>query len=386
MAPRILAILLFTCLLLCVARAEETPTIGVRSSAFLIVDYLPPAFYDGDGLSACFRVENASARDGAFEIVAKTVDAAGAEVKTLIEKTTVAHGAFGSVKFEIDAKRVAAIQFELKKSGEERVLATQNAALVREDDPWPRPKIVNGRMTLENGSVAIPVVQKKLTVEDRTFAPLKWLFGGSKDNAAAAAGKARVFAPGAWQLSGSHDAVPSPEPATSGSKPSAPYKESDRAHADADGICALGPWRLDGSIPIFNAVGQILGEVTSSPAGSIERVVILLPADDLDLGTDPRVYRVALDALLARLTKRGIIGGVVLISPFRYGCNDAHRKALWREIHESAGANSVRAIDPNDWMGEANWRADPATPKIFAARPNAPGRKIIEQALANLIR
>ena len=43
----------------------------------------------------------------------------------------------------------------------------------------------------------------------------------------------------------------------------------------------------------------------------------------------------------ARLAKADI-GRVTIIAPFKYGCNDAHRKALWRELHESATINAVR--------------------------------------------
>ena len=348
------------CVSLCVVSmslpgAESAPSIVPRTSAYLITDYLPPAIYEGDGLSACFRIENTAPVKSSFEVTAKTSDAAGAELKTVVEKVSVAPGAFGSVKFEFDTKRVARIHFELKSAGESTVIAGENVALLRDDDAWPATKISNGRIVLaEGGDAAIPVVQKKRAVEERAFAPVKWLFGSSVDDGVARTGKSIAFAPGTWQL-------------------------------NAESVRALGPWPVNGSIPILNALNQILGELRGAAAGEFRRIAILLPAEDLDFATDPRTYRVALDALLARLAKAGFTR-IALIAPFKYGCNDAHRRALWREIHESAAVNSIKVLDPLDWMGEAQWRADPSVPKVFGQQPNPAARKMIEQALADLIR
>lgn len=338
-----------------VCGAESAAPIGAHSTVYLITDYLPPAIYEGDGLTACFRIENTASVKSAFEVTAKASDAAGAELKAVVEKVIVAPGAFGTVKFEFETKRVARIHFELKSAGEPSVIAVENVALLRDEDRWPATQILNGRIVLaEGGDAAIPVVQKKRAVEERAFAPVKWLFGSPADEGAARTGKSIAFAPGGWQLNA---AVARP----------------------------LGPWPVNGSIPILNALNQILSELRGAAAEEFKRVAILLPPEDLDFATDPRTYRVALDALLARLAKAGVTR-VTLFAPFKYGCNEAHRKALWRAIHESATVNAVKVLDPLDWMGEAQWRADPAVPKVFGQRPNLEGRKMIEQALADLIR
>ncbi len=334
---------------------EAATTPGARATVYLITDYIPPAIYEGDGLSACFRIENTAPVKSSFEVTAKTSDSAGVELKSVVEKVSVAPGAFGSVKFEFETKRVARIHFELKSAGESTVIAGENVALLRDDDAWPATKISNGRIVLaEGGDAAIPVVQKKRAVEERAFAPVKWLFGSSADDGVARTGKSIAFAPGAWQL-------------------------------NVESVRALGPWPVNGSIPILNALNQILGELRGAAAGEFRRIAILLPVEDLDFATDPRTYRVALDALLARLAKGGFTR-IALIAPFKYGCNDAHRRALWREIHESAAVNSIKVLDPLDWMGEAQWRADPSAPKVFGQQPNPAARKMIEQALADLIR
>ncbi len=348
--------LLWICSVTCAAwSAEEVAaTNGAGASAFLIVDYIPPAIYEGDGLSVCLRIENVFAANNAFEVSAKAFTAAGEKAKDTSENATLKRGAFGAVKLEFDARRVAKIELELRHAGQPSALGAQAIVLVRDDDVWPKTKFVNGRLVhADSGAIVLPVVQKKRAVEDRAFAPLKWLFGSS-DEQALGGGKSIAFAPNSWA-------------------------------ANTPGIHVLGLWPADGSIPLLNATRQILDDIGAAKSGEIKRVAILLPPEDLELATDPRVYRVTLDALVARLTKSGVIS-IVLIAPFRYGCNDAHRKAIWREIHDSAANNSIRAQDPLDWMSEEKWRADPATPKVYASRPNAAGRKMIEQALANLIR
>ena len=148
---------------------------------------------------------------------------------------------------------------------------------------------------------------------------------------------------------------------------------------------SLSPWALDGSVPVASTLNQIMSELRNVTTGEYKRGGLVLPPDDLDVATDPRTYRVVLDTLFARLAKADI-GRVTVIAPYKHGCNDAHRKALWRELHESATINAVRVLDPLDWMSEAVWRADPNTPGVYARHPNAAGRKMIEQALADLIR
>jgi hypothetical protein len=337
------------------AFCEESAGIAPTAAAFFVVDYLPPAIYEGDALAACFRIENASLGKASFDVTASAVDSELKEIKALTEKVTLAPGAFAPVKFEFDSKRVARITFILKFSGDPKVIADAHLNFLRDHEPWAETSVENGRLMLADGrGVVIPVVQKKRAIEVREFAPVKWLFGASKNDAIAHAGKCAAFVPGAWKL-------------------------------NATGAHTLGPWALDGSIPILNAMNQVMSELRSVPVGEYKRAVILLPPEDLDLATDPRTYRVVLDALLARLTQAQI-GRIVLIAPFKYGCNDAHRKALWREIHESATVNTATVLDPLDWLHNAQWRVDSAVPNVFGRSPNAAGRKMIEQAVTDLIR
>jgi hypothetical protein len=163
----------------------------------------------------------------------------------------------------------------------------------------------------------------------------------------------------------------------------------------------LGPWPASASAPILNTLDRVMNTLTSqrpampkpAPAKDKEqerlavpdRLVLLLPPEDLELATDPRGYRVTLDALLSRLAQAGV-SQIMLIAPFKFGCNEAHRKCLWHEVHAAAPLYAAKVLDPTDWMNESAWRADPDVPRVYAAAPNAAGRKMIEQALADLIR
>ncbi|MEI6234537.1 MAG: hypothetical protein WCT04_15900 [Planctomycetota bacterium] len=335
--------------------AESEPAIGPRASTFFITDYLPSAIYEGDTLSACFRVENVQSTKSTSIVSATSFDSTGAELKILDEKLGVASGAFAPVKFEFNAKRVARIRFDLKSIGEPSALASVAVILVRDTDAWPATRIINGRfVTVDSSSIVIPVVEKKRFVEERRLAPMKWFFGSGKEESVGRNGKCLAFAPGAWRLT-------------------------------VDSVHSLSPWALDGSVPIASTLNQIMSELRNVTTGEYKRCGLVLPPDDLDVATDPRTYRVVLDTLFARLAKADI-GRVTVIAPYKHGCNDAHRKALWRELHESATINAVRVLDPLDWMSEAVWRADPNTPGVYARHPNAAGRKMIEQALADLIR
>jgi hypothetical protein len=43
-------------------------------------------------------------------------------------------------------------------------------------------------------------------------------------------------------------------------------------------------------------------------------------------------------------------------------------------------------LDPSGWLAEMLWRVDPAVEGVYGPFPNAAGMKMIEQALADLIR
>jgi hypothetical protein len=322
----------------------------VRRAAFLITDYLPSAIYDGDGLTACFRVENTEAVVAEYELNSRLYNASGVELKLQPQKISAAPNSFASATVDIDANRVARVRFELKRSGESEPLAQGGAVLLRDSDPWPHTKILKGRIAVaDSGDALVFVVQKKRVQEERTFAPVKWIFGQSTTAGTPREGSSLVFVPGAWNL------------------------------GIASAVSLEAPPQ-DGTTPILNVVNQILTTIKDAP--EVNRLALLLPADDLDLATDARSYRVALDALLARLQKANV-NSVLLIAPFKYGCNETHRKTLWKEVHATAALYNAKVADPADWMAESMWRADPSVAGVYAPAPNARGQKMIAQALAD---
>ena len=224
-----------------------------------------------------------------------------------------------------------------------------NLLLIHENDPWPQTARSHGRLIEKNSGAAIVlVVPKQRVKEDRSLGLLRWWIGSEKQ----VYGRSQIFTPELWALD------------TTGAK--------------------LSPHVNDGSIPIVNAVADVLSALANVKPIP-QRVVVLLPSDDLDLATDARLYRVELDGLLSRLRAAGVLQ-TILISPFKYGSNDAHRAALWNEVHGAAALYGGLAVDPVDWMSERYWRADPGVSGVDSSVPNDAGRKMIEQALADLIK
>ena len=321
--------------------------------AYLILDYLPPAIYEGDALSACFRIESAGPAKAAFELRGRVFDDAGKELKTFSKKVQPAPGEFASATLDFETQGAARITVELFDGA----LATGAFAAVfqREDAPWPETRVTQGRLVLaSNGDTLVPLVRKKRAVEERAFAPLDWVMGRGAQNTPLRDGKTLLFAPAKWNLK-------------------------------TEGIAPLGPFSAGGGTPILRAMDAILHACRQAGALKLSRVVIVLPPEDLELATDSRTYHLALSALLARLNKAGV-AQTVLYAPFKFGCNEAHRKALWKEAHAAAALYAARIDDPTDWITEAAWLADPHAPGVFAPSPNATGRKMIEQALSDLIK
>lgn len=334
--------------------ADSAPSkLAETVNAYLILDYLPPAIYEGDALSVCFRVESAGLSSAALELRGRAFDAAGKELKTISKKVQPAPGEFASATLDFETETAARITVELL----EGTVATAAfaAVLQREDAPWPETRAAQGRLVLaSNGDTLVPLVRKKRAVEERAFAPLDWVLGRGAQSAPARDGKTLLFAPAKWALK-------------------------------LESIAPLGPFSASDGTPMLRAMDAILSACRQQGAAKISRVVILLPPEDLELGTDSRTYHLVLNALLARLHKAGV-AQTLLFAPFKFGCNEAHRGALWKEAHASAALYAAHIDDPADWMAPAAWLADPNAPGAFAPQPNAAGRKMIEQALSDLIK
>jgi hypothetical protein len=331
------------------AQAPEPPP---KKPFYLITDYLPPAIYDGDEITACFRVENTTGADADLELLVLIKDSDGRELsrKSLPVKATARQ--FATCQTALDSRAGASLSFTLNKSGNE--VASAKAMLIRDETPWPQTRVRLGRLETDpSGEAIIPVVRKRIKNEERAYSPLRWLLNEDAAESQQKSAGALAFVPGRWRMSEGKSAS----------------------------YVALGPYAADGCPPILRAVDQILKRVAK---GDAQRLVILLPPEDLDVASDPRIYRTVLDALLAHL-KTLKVEKVTLVPPLHYGSGENHRQMLWKSVHEQASAYEVESVDATEQLDEMLWRADPEVKGGYGVRPNSGGLKKIEQALANLL-
>lgn len=345
-------------------RAEEKPAVAAaaKPSFYLITDYLPAAVYDGDSLTACFRVENMTGAETTLEFQQNALDENGKVLHEQTESVKIPATGFAQIQKTQDSNHCGKIQYTLRK-GQEAV-ASAAVRLLRTESAWPAAKFRDGRLeATDNGDVLVALVRKRLKVQNRAFAPLRWMTGSAQP-AQAAAGQKLTCIPGRWQLN------------------PAKFKQD---------VLTLGPYAANGAAPLLAAVDQILNKVSAlhaTPAGSGSptgpRVVLCLPPEDLDVATDPRVYRTVLEVLLARLENAGI-KQVVMVPPLHFGANETYSQALWHEVHEAAATYQVRSVDPSEYLDEKLWRVDPAEAGVYGLRPNAAGLEKLEQGVADLL-
>jgi hypothetical protein len=153
--------------------------------------------------------------------------------------------------------------------------------------------------------------------------------------------------------------------------------------ASREPLHAIGPYEKGGAIPLLRAIADVfdtMGKATAVP----ERVVIMLPPEDLELATDPRSYQLLLEALLIHLKIAGA-REIIVVPPFHYGSPEEHRKSIWKAVRDATEAYDCQAMDATDFAHEKYWRVDPSQEGVYGARPNAGGVKMIEQGLTSLI-
>ena len=350
-------------LLCCVACGEESTAPSAppapRPAFFLITDYLPIAIYDGDALSACFRIENTTDKEAALEMAVTACDDAGVEISRRVEKVKAPARGFGSFEHTLESRRAGVVKFLLQDAT--GPLAQCAMRVLREHKTWPETRVRNGRLETAEGEILLPVVRKQLRTENRAYTPLSWLLGRDEPAPGAKLQDGMACLPACWQLA------------------------KDRPAGE---FVALGPYGRDGCMPLLRALADVLSGLrrpARGESGAAARVAIFLPPEDLDVGSDPRTYRIVLDALAAHLKNAGA-QRVVLVPPLHYGAPEKHRLALWREVHECAAAYSLQSVDPAEHLNESLWRADPDKAGVYGIRPNEAGIKKIEQALRDWLR
>jgi hypothetical protein len=331
---------------------------------YLITDYLPLAIYDGDGVTGCFRVENTTGAEAKLELSLTALDEKGATLRQNAKQVTAPVSGFASCQDSQDSHSVTSVRFTLKKDAEK--LGEAMVRLIRESDPWPVTKVANGRLVVaESGEILVLAVHRVIRVQERDYAPIKWLIGKDEPAKKEAAGNALIFVPGRWPLA--------------------------KNAVEQKGVkwLLLGPYPPDGSTPILRALDQVVTTLTKDPSllgtgPDKPRVSICLPPEDLGVATDPRVYRIVVDGLLARLQALGV-KQLGIVPPFQFGTPEKYWERICAEVQESAAAYGARAVDPADFLNEKLWRVDPETEGAYGACPNSNGLKRIEQALVDLV-
>ncbi|MCW8132974.1 MAG: hypothetical protein KIS92_21685 [Planctomycetota bacterium] len=334
-----------------------------RKPFYLIVDYLPAALYTGERFTACLRAENATSAAAEVTVRAETFDATGKRIAANDEKLAAPAGGFGEYKKEFDLKGVARLAFTLVTPQGE--VPGPAVALVREADPWPAAALVEGRLTDKN-AVQIPIVERAEKEVDRTFAPIVWALGLKDQDAKTPVTRVLLALPGAW------------------GKPAADGVDFGAiAPAKAKAIAPLGPYEPSGCPPMLRAFNEVLRAVAAQKEAP-ERVVIVLPPEDLEVATGPRVYRIVLDGLLARLKRAGV-RQAILAAPCKFGVPEAQARALAEEVRQAARGGEARTLELADELGEAAWRLEPGKPGVYGRRPNEEGQKRIAQKLEDLL-
>lgn len=340
------------------ARPAATPASVTKGPLYFIIDYLPVAIYDRDGITGCFRVENTSATEAKLDFVFTSFNDAGETLKENTQAVTATPNGFTSFQGVIDSRLAARATFSLRQGKD--VLGSVALRLIRDEAAWPATVIRGGRIELaEGGDVLLPAVTKRIRKEDRAFAPMKWILGNGEAAKSKDGVPSIVFKPGRWGA-------------------------DEKARAAQT---QLGPYELNGSPPILFALNQILSRASGLLAeekNGPAQLVICLPPEDLDAATDPRVYRTLVDGLLAHLARLPA-KKIFIVPPFQYGSREKAAAALAHEVNSAAGAYGMVALDPAEYLNEKLWRVDPEKEGVYGIRPNATGLKKIEQGLFNLI-
>lgn len=335
--------------LLSVVALFSAETVPPKADVYLIADYAPAAVYEGDQIFVNVRVQNTSAHEIKATLFLKEEshkDETGAakETAATLKEATVPPQSSRAVQFSI---RQDMAEFSLSLKEGQKELAALKARVLDDAQKWPKTVVRNGVLETESGERVIFRTQRRDKKIDRAFLPMKWLLGSDeKEKGKAAAPRIAQFIPPGY----------SAQPAT-----------------------VLGPYQLDGLPPIVHATRQILDTIKD------EKICILvLPPEDIEAATDPRVLRIMLEVLLVRLKQAGV-ESVVVVPPFKFGANETLLKNVWKETNDVCAAHQAKWVDPAEFNAEEFWRLDPKSPGVYGARPNADGRARLDSVIKTLV-
>ncbi|HYG76477.1 MAG TPA: hypothetical protein VEK08_15840 [Planctomycetota bacterium] len=334
--------------------SADTPAAGPAKDLYFIIDFLPPAIYDRDSVTACLRIENTSAAEIKADFVCSSFNDAGESIKENSQNVTLKARGFTSLEASLDSRNAARMNFAVKRGAD--AIGSVTVRILRDHEPWPATRWSGSRLLIkESGEVLIPATSKRSKVPERAFVPVKWMLGNEPEKKPPSI----VIVPAAWQMN------------------------AGAARAD---LLQYGPIALTGGPPLLAAADQIIALTASLAVDAARpvapRLVICLPAEDLEVATDSRLYRMLLDTFLARVTKLNV-KKVVLVPPFKYGAKAKFMQVLWKEVSAAAATFGAGALDAGDFLDEAWWRLSPDVPGVYGPQPNTTGLKNIEQGLFN---
>jgi hypothetical protein len=343
-------------------------TSGTEKPALLqlVTDHLPAALYEGEPLTACFRVENAAEKEARVEVRAEVLDARGEVLRRKSTAVAAVPKALTACRQDCDPSGGAAVRFVL--AGPEGELSGPALRLQRDENRWPKTAVRGGRLVeAESNEVLVVVTRKRLLKEDRTWSLLRWGVQPKEGRA-----RGTLIVPGAWGelRAGKQEA-----------KPELDLEEVLPASARNSGEWfALGPYPADGCPPMLRALGEVAAQLTSSAPA---RVVLVLPPEDLETATEARAYRILLEALLTRLESAGV-RETVLWPPFRYG-SETGGERLKEECLGAVTGRPARVEEVAEFLNEKFWRVDPRKEGAYGRKPNSDGLKKIAQKLSELL-
>ena len=362
----------FSFLFVCLACVGEEPTTpptspaGDRAPFYVLVDYLPQALYEGEPLTACFRIENLTGREAEVTLRCESRDGTGRLLRADEQKLTAAAGAVSAYRKDHDLAGARRLRFSLRTALGE--FPGPEVRALSEEEPWPETRADKGFLAeAASGAVLAPILRRRLSAEDRSWAPVRWALGLREQDEAERVTSAWLVGPAAW-ADASEAASSAPGFVPESARRGGAWK-------------LVGPYALTGVAPILSAVGDILRAL---PQPAPQRVVVMLPPEDLEAATAPRLYGLAVELLLARLAASGV-RQTVLFPPFHYGRPEAQHKALWSAAQEAAQSRQARSVSPAELLDEQLWRLDPRAAGVYGRRPNAEGQKRIGQILSGVL-
>lgn len=362
---RLLSLILL-CLPAVFTWAEETKPVSTppvsapaeaakNTAQLMIVDYLPLAVWDGEPVSLCLRLENTRKEPASVTLTVNVLDSGDGSLKEVSEKIELPAGGLVPWRRDFQSPGAEKIKATLKSPDGETTL---NVKFIREKTPWPSDAQFKGGRWSNQSALEhyVLVTHRRLKEGQRAFALVQWLKGDQEEKDAEKNLKTMLCVPGSW------------------------FGAKD---LEGSTIAPLGPYRDVGGVkpgvpPLLMAASDLLAQVKAAQSNA-ERLVILMPSEDLEFATDQRLYRIVTQSLMGRLVETGV-KKIVLIPPFKHGASLPQTETFQLAVRESTEGYPVKIVDLGEGANSKYWQL---SPNVYGNQPNDEGRAWIVQKLLN---